>query len=197
MPRPRRKPFWRWSPLPWVVLFLLMAVTSPLYDLRAIGWYVAGIVVTVLYAAAVLIGVAIAGRRRGPNFTAEGRLKRLEGLELVEAPAVGNPTTVAEVHRRQLAISAAVARGSEGLRALLVPDAGSWWGLRSDVAVYLLSGPRFYQVGRLSDHAQGGWQSMLDELRAAGRYAVVPAEVRGAERSFTVDVRLEGLRVAA
>jgi hypothetical protein len=196
MPRPRRKPFWRWSPLPWVVLFLLMAATSPLYDLHALGLYLVGIVVTVLYAAALLIGLAVAARRRGPNFTAERRLKRLDGLELVESAAAGSPSTVAEVHRHQFAISAAVARGAEGLRALLVPDAGNWWSLRSDIAVYLLAGSRFYHAGRLSDHAQVGWQSVLDELRAAGRYAVVPAEVKGAERSFTIDVRLEGLRVA-
>lgn len=195
MPRPRRKPFLRWAPLPWVVLFLLMAATSPLYDLRAVGAYLAGVVVTVLYGAALVIGLAIAARRRGPNFTAEGQLKRLEGLELVELPGAGNPSTVADVHRHQFAISAASARGAHGLSALLVPDAGNWWSLRSDVAVYLLAGSRFYHVGRLNDRAQVGCQSTLDELRAAGRYAVVPVEVAGAERFFTIDVRLEGLRV--
>lgn len=197
MPRPRRKPFWRWAPLPWLVLFLLMAATSPLYDLQLVGAYVVGIVVTVLYGAVLIIALALAARRRGPNFTAEGQLKRLEGLELVESAGAGSPTTVADVHRHQYSISAAVARGTEGLRALLVPDAGSWLGLRSDVAVYLLAGGRFYHVGRLSDHAQVGWQGVLDELRASGRYAVVPAEVTGAERAFTVDVRLDGVRVDA
>lgn len=197
MPRPRRKPFWRWAPLPWLVLFLLMAATSPLYDLHAVGAYAAGIVVTIAYAVVLFIALAIGARRRGPNFTAEGQLKRLEGLELVESAGGGSPSTVADVHRHQYAISAAAARGAGGLRALLVPDAGTWWSLRSDVAVYLIAGDRFHHVGRLSDHAQVAWQSVLDELRAAGRYAVVPAEVAGVERSFTVDVRLDGLRVGA
>ena len=195
MPRPRRKPFWRWAPLPWLVLFLLMAATSPLYDLHAVGAYLVGIVVTVVYGIALVVALVIGARRRGPNFTAEGQLKRLEGLELVESAGTGSPSTVADVHRHQYAISAAAARGRHGMRALLVPDAGSWLGLRADVAVYLLAGDRFYHAGRLSDHAQVGWQSVLDELRAAGRYAVVPAEVAGAERALTVDVRLDGLRL--
>ncbi|AYG04516.1 hypothetical protein D7I44_13910 [Gryllotalpicola protaetiae] len=177
------------------MLFLLMAATSPLYDLHAIGAYVTGIVVTVVYGAALVVALVIGARRRGPNFTAEGQLKRLDGLELAESATAGGPSAVADVHRHQYAISAAAARGADGLRALLVPDAGSWLGLRSDVAVYLLTAGRFYHVGRLSDHAQVGWQGVLDELRAAGRYAVVPAEVTGVERAFKVDVRLEGLRV--
>jgi hypothetical protein len=194
MPRPRRKPFLRWAPLPWVALLLLMLVTGSLHDMGADAAYVAGIVVTVLFAAALVVGVVVSARRRGPNFTAEGHLATLEGLDLVEVPATGHPIAVADVRRHQIGIGAAIARTSGELRALLVPGAGNWWNLRCDVAVYLLSDDGFHHVGRLGDQAQVAWQSELDELGAEGRYAVVPAVVSGAERSFALDVRLEGLR---
>ena len=197
MPRPRRKPFLRWAPLPWVVLVLLMLATGSMHDMRADAAYVVGIVVTALFAIVLVIGTVVAARRRGPNFTAEGRLARLEGLDLVHAPVAGHPITVADVSRHQIAIGAALARSTQPPAALLVPDAGNWWNLRSDIAVYLLADDGFHHVGRLGDQAQVAWQSALDELRAAGRYAVVPAEVTGRERSFAVDVRLDGLKVAA
>jgi hypothetical protein len=196
MPRPRRKPFSRWAPLPWLVLVLLMLVTGTMHDLQAGAAYVAGIVVTAVFVIALVAGIASARRRRGPNFTAEGRLARIEGLELVTAPAAGHPITVAEAARHQIAIGAALARSSEPPLALLVPGAGNWWNLRSDVAVYLLAGERFYDVGRLGDQAQVAWQDALDELQAAGRYAMVPAEVSGEPRRFAVDVRLDGLKVS-
>jgi hypothetical protein len=197
MPRPRRKPFLRWAPLPWVVLVLLMLATGSLHDAGLEAWYVVGIVVTVLFAAALVIGLVVAARRRGPNFTAEGALARLEGLDLIEVPLSGHPITVAGVSRHQISIGAALARTTGAPRALLIPDAGNWWNLRSDIAVYLLADDGFHHVGRVGDQAQVAWQAELDALRTAGRYAVVPAEVTGAERSFAVDVRLEGLKVAA
>lgn len=195
MPRPRRKPFLRWAPLPWVVLLALMLVTGSLHDVHAEGWYLAGIVVTVLFVGALAVGMAAAARRHGPNFTAEGRLAKLEGLELLEVPAAGHPITVADVRRHQIEIGAALARTVQEPRALLVPGVGNWWNLRSDIAVYLLADDGFHHVGRLGDQAQLAWQAELDALRAESRYAVVPAVVTGVARSFAVDVRLEGLRV--
>ncbi|GAA4181116.1 hypothetical protein [Gryllotalpicola koreensis] len=195
MPRPRRKPFLRWAPLPWAVLLLLMLVTGSLHDVGAGAAYLAGIVVTIVFAIVVAAGMAAAARRRGPNFTAEGRLARIEGLDLVEVPAAGHPITVADVTRHQISIGAALARSAGAPRALVIPDVGNWWNLRSDIAVYLLADDGFHHVGRLGDQAQVAWQPVVDRLRAAGRFAVVPAEVKGAARSFTIDVRLEGLRV--
>lgn len=195
MPRPRRKQFWRWAPLPWIVLVALLLTTGTVQDLNAQALYAVMIVVTVLFAAALVTGLIAAARRRGPNFTAEGRLARLDGLDLVEVPAAGHPITVYGVERHQISIEAALARGSHTPRALLVPDAGSWWGLRADIAVYLLTTKGFHYVGRLGDRAQLSWQAALDELRSAGRFAVVPAEIKGTRRPYAVDVRLEGLRV--
>jgi hypothetical protein len=193
MPRPRHKPFWRWTPLPWLVLIALMLATGTMHDLDAEGPYAAMIVVSVLFAIGFAIGLIVAARRRGPNFTAEGRLARLEGLDLVAVPAAGHPITVFDVSRHQISIEAALAHGSRTPQALLVPDAGNWWNLRADIAVYLLAENGFHLVGRLGDRAQVSWQARLDELRADGRYAVVPAEVTGAQRPYAVDVRLEGL----
>ncbi|GAA4164434.1 hypothetical protein GCM10022286_26160 [Gryllotalpicola daejeonensis] len=194
MPRPRRKPFLRWAPLPWLVLVLLMLVTGSLHDIGADALYVVGIVVTVLFVVALIIGITVAARRRGPNFTAEGHLARLEGLELIEAPAAGHPITVADVRRHQISIGAALARSTREPRAILVPDVGNWWNRRSDIGVYLLSDHDFHHVGRIGDQAQVAWQRELDELRAQGRFAVVPAVVTGVAPKFAVDVRLEGLR---
>ncbi|MFC4243096.1 hypothetical protein ACFOYW_06900 [Gryllotalpicola reticulitermitis] len=192
MPRPRRKPFWRWTPLPWLVLVALMLVAGSMHDLRRDGLYLAFTILTVVFVVAFAIALFAASRRRGPNFTAEGRLLRLDGLELVEVPAAGHPLTVYGVERHQTSIEAARAHTSGELRALLISDAGSWWGLRSDIAVYLLSGVGFHLIGRLGDQAQVSWQHLFDEWRAAGRFLVVPAEVAGTTRHLTVDVRLEG-----
>jgi hypothetical protein len=172
-----------------------MLVTGSLHDIGAGAAYFAGIVVTIVFAIVVAAGMTAAARRRGPNFTAEGRLARLEGLDLVEVPAAGHPITVADVGRHQIGIGAALARTAGTPRALLVPDAGNWWNLRSDIAVYLLADDGFHHVGRLGDQAQVSWQPLIDALRAAGRFVVVPAEVKGTARSFVIDVRLEGLRV--
>lgn len=195
MPRPRRKPFLRWAPLPWVVLLLLMLVTGSLHDMGLTAAYVSMCVITFFGWIAVIASLIVAGRRRG-NFNAEGLPVSLEGLDLVEAPAVGHPITVADVRRHQIEIGAAVARTTGEPRALLVTDAGTWWNLRSDIAVYLLSDEHFYRAGRIGDQAQVAWQRELDELRAQGRFAVVPATVTGAAPKFAVDVRLEGLRAA-
>jgi hypothetical protein len=196
MPRPRRKPFWRWTPLPWLVLLALMLATGTMGDLRLTVAYAMGIGVTVLLAAALAIGLVVSARRRSPNFTAEGRLARLEGLELVHAPATGLPNRLADVDRHKTSIDAALARSSAPPAALLIPDAGSWWNLRLDVAVYLIADNGFHHVGRLSDRAQVAWQGTLDALRAAGRYAVVPATVTGVERRYIVEVSLDGLKAA-
>ncbi|HEY0249736.1 MAG TPA: hypothetical protein VGC45_15905 [Gryllotalpicola sp.] len=194
MPRPRRKPFWRWAPLPWVALLLLMLVTGSLQDLGYAAVYVVGIVVTVLFAAGLVVGLIAAARRRGANFTAEGRLLRLEGLEFTTAPRAGHPITVQDTRRHQFSIELALARGAAPVSALLVPDCGNWWSLRADVGVYLLTDGGFHFAGRLGDQAQVSWQGLLDGLRAAGRYAVVPAEVVNASRPYAIDVRLEGLK---
>jgi len=197
MPRPRRKPFLRWAPLPWLVLVLLMLATGSLHDVGADGAYLVGLVVTALFAAAFVVALTAAARRRSPNFTAEGGLKSLEGLELVRPPAAGHPIGVADVARHRIAVGAALARSSAPPPALLVPGAGNWWNLRCDVAVYLLADDGFHHVGRLPDQAQLAWQSALDALRAAGRYAVVPATITGDERSYAVDLQLEGLKEVA
>lgn len=192
MPRPRRKPFWRWTPLPWLVLVVLMLGAGSMHDLDLEAPYLVLTILTVVFGVAFLASLFLVSRRRGRNFTAEGRLLRLDGLELVEVPAAGNPITVHGVERHQIAIEAARAQARGAIRALLVPDTGNWWNLRSDIAVYLLSGAGFHLVGRLGDQAQVSWQRFFDDLRAKGRFLVVPADVKGTQRPFTVDVRLEG-----
>ncbi|WP_022881778.1 hypothetical protein [Gryllotalpicola ginsengisoli] len=195
MPRPRRKPFWRWTPLPWVVVVLLMLATGTAQDVGAASAFRVLLAVTIAAAVASAIYVATDARRRGPQFTAEGQLRSLEGLELVPVAGTGHPITVADARRDQHGIEAARARGGERLPAVLVPDAGNWWNLRSDIAVYLVVDGVAYRAGRLGDQAQVAWQQRLDELKASGRYAVVEAEIVGTARPFAVDVRLEGARV--
>ena len=169
-----------------------MLAAGSLHDLRFEGPYLVLTILTVLFAAAFVISLVVASRRRGTNFTAEGRLLRLEGLEVVEVPAAGHPITVYGVERHQTSIEAARAHTTGPLRALIVPDVGNWWGLRCDIAVYLLSNVGFHLIGRLGDQAQVSWQAFFDEWRAAGRFLVVPAELTGDERHRKVDVRLEG-----
>ena len=179
---------------------ILAFATGSLYDLRLEGLYVVLAVLTVAFAIAVVVWAVALVRRHGPNFTPEGQLRQVEGLQLVEVQAAGHPLTVYGVERYQGAIAAAQAVTRGDFRALVVPEVGTAWSLRSDVAVYLLAGDRFYRVGRLGEQAQVAWQPVLDELRAAGRYLVAPAEVigsgpHGLERPFKVDVRLEGALV--
>lgn len=197
MPRPRRKPFWRWTPLPWLIFVILVFATASFHDLRLEAPYLVLTVLTIVFAVAFVVSIVVVQRQSGPNFTAEGRLRRLEGLELIEVPAAGHPLTVYGVERHQGSIAAAQAVTRGDPRALVVPDVGDAWSLRSDIAIYLISGSRFYLIGRLGEQAQVSWQHAFDELRAAGRYIVAPAEVigsgpHGLDRPFKVDVRLEG-----
>lgn len=175
------------------MLVLLLLLTGSLYDARFHAAYIAMIAVSALYVLGFVVGLVVAARRRGANFTAEGRLRSLAGLDLVAVPAAGHPITVQDARRKQTAIEATLAHGSRTPRAVLVPGVGNGFSLRDDIAVYLLSGTGFHHVGRLGDQAQVALQPAFDALTRQGRYAVVDAEVTGAARPYGVDVRLEGI----
>lgn len=172
---------------------LLLLGTGSLHDAQLDTAYAAMIVISAVYFVAFIVGLVVAARRRGPNFTAEGRLKTVDGLELVEIPAVGHPITVQDVRRRQTAIEAALAHGSRTPRAVLVPGVGNGFSLRDDIAVYLLSDNGFHHVGRLGDRAQVAMQGAFDALAAQRRFVVVDAVVTGEARPYGVDVRLDGI----
>lgn len=195
MPIPRRKPFWRWAPLPYLVLILLMLATGTMQDARLRPAF--DVLFWVTLAAAIAVAVwFLAGVVRGPrNPDASGMLRSLDGLVLLEAaPSDAHPVAVVETRRRQHAIDAALAFGDARTRAILVPHASSWWGLRYRTAVHLVAGERVWHAGELHHGASERWDAPLEALRVRrGAFVTVPAVIEDAARPFAVDLDLGGL----
>ena len=194
MPRPTRKPVWRWAPLPYLLLILLMLVTGTLEDAGATDAFRVMLVVTIV-AAVVLVAWFVAGVVRGPiNPDHAGVIRRLDGLELDDFASSGTPPVPVVSQRRQHGVDAARAFGGEHVRAILVPRATSWWGLQHRVTVQLIAGERVFDGGFLNDQAAVTWDAPLAELRAHGRFAVVPAVIDDSSRPFRVTLDLGGLQ---
>lgn len=200
MGRPLRKPFWRWEPLPYLVLVLLLLFTGSVRADAAPAVFWPALAVTVAAAIAFVVLLIGQARRGRPNPDSSGDLYTLDGLAVVDVPASADrPVPVVEVNRHQAAIDAsqAWAGADRAQTAVLVPGASRWLGLRLRVSVQLVSEhagvPRIHHAGFLPEQAAEKWQQELAALRRAGVYLRVPAIVVGSGRPFTVQLDLGGL----
>jgi len=197
MPRPRRKPFWRWEPLPYLIVLVLLLITGSLRPetMPVAFWISATVTVAVILVFAALL--VIQSRRPAPNPDASGDLSTLQGLALVDsAPSIDPRVPVADTGRHQAAIDASQARAAAAggpVTAVLVPDASRWLALRLRVSVQLVADSRIQHGGFLPERAGERWQQELASLRERGVYLRVPAAVLGTARPFTVELDLGGL----
>lgn len=197
MPEPRRKSFWRWEPLPYLAVLILLVFAGAVRPNAApvLFWIVAPVTVVVVVAFVVMLIVQV--RRPKPNPDASGDLATLDGLTVIAAaPTDGPRVPVDDVRRHQSAIEAAEAFATSAGRpveAVLVPGATRWLALRLRVSVQLVGGTHISHGGFLPERAADRWQGELTRLRDGGIYLRVPVVVRGAPRSFTVEVDLGGL----
>lgn len=200
MSRPHRKTFWRWEPLPYLIVLILVLFTASVRPSAApvLFWIAAPITVVVVVAFIAML--IVQARRPKSNPNASGDLSTLDGLTLVPAaPPDGPRVPVDDVRRHQAAIEAAEAfsaGGSEPVTAVLVPGATRWLGLRLRVGVQLVAGARIFHGGFLPQQAADRWQDDLARLRERGVYLRVPVTLRGGKRTYTVDLDLGGLSEA-
>ncbi|GAB3807836.1 hypothetical protein GCM10028798_33000 [Humibacter antri] len=173
-----RKPLWRWDPAPYVLLLILLIVTSSIPPLGAPVLYWALVAITALVALVlvVLLVAQLARGRRNPD--AAGILSSLDGLELVRLAASAAPATpVVETRRHQGALESVLARVGENPEAVLVPDATRWLGLRIRIAVHLVAGGRVHHVGFLPDRSTQRYNAGLRALAARHLYVCAPSTV--------------------
>ena len=185
MPRTLRKPLWRWEPAPYVLVVVLVVVTSALQprDVPVLYWTFFALT---LASVVLLVAAIIASARRRARAPWTGILRSLDGMRLIEVdPSGGLPTPVVDTHRHQSAIGAAASWGSATLLAVLIPDATRWLGLRIRVAVHLVADGHVYHVGFLPDQATVRFNDRLRMLAAADRFALVPVALAGVPRSAT------------
>jgi hypothetical protein len=191
----RRKSLWRWQPFPFIVLFAAAVVASAIPPTRAPVAFGIAIGVLVLVAVVVLLGLLVEGVRRRVGPDADGNLRSLDGLRIVEAAGSDSPPTpVVESLRHQSAIDAADAFGGARMRAVLVPGASRWLGITLRVGVQLVAGERVYHVGFLEERTGAGWMELLMPLRDRGAYVSVPATISMDRRPFQVTLDLGGVR---
>jgi hypothetical protein len=179
------------------VLFVLAIVagsippgTAPVAFAIALGVFI------VVGAAAIVWMLVVAARGRG-NPDADGNLRSLDGLVLVDSPqSAAHRTPVYDVGRHQSAIEAALAFGDATPRAVLVPGASRLLGLTLRVGVELVVGDRVFHVGFLEERTGVVWSEALVPLRHAGRYVSAPARIRGDGRPYAVDLDLGGVHGA-
>jgi len=173
-----RKPLWRWDPAPYVLLLILLIVTSsiPPRGAPVLYWVLVVITAVVALILLVMLVVQLARGRRNPD--SAGILSALDGLELVPLDPTSTPATpVMETGRHQGALESVLARTGSNPDAVLVPDATRWLGLRIRIAVHLVADDRVYHVGFLPDRATGRYNTGLRALAAQRRYVRAPAEL--------------------
>lgn len=195
MPARRAKPLTRWEPLPFLVLAVLLLLTTLVRPdappvlflgfmaliLAALGWLAASLVRS--------------ARRENPDQW--GDLSSLEGIEVVDAPRrpreVRTVVPVDDTPRHQSAIELARLHGGVEQAAVLVPRASRWLSRRYRVGVQLVGGDRPRHAGFLGRATEDRWVEPLDALREQGRYVRVPALITGAGRPYGVELDLSGL----
>ncbi|MCD2443809.1 hypothetical protein LQ757_16130 [Agromyces sp. SYSU K20354] len=197
MPAPRSKSLFAWEPSPFIVVGVLLLVTSIVRP-DAPPW-VLWPFVAVLVAAVVWLVVSLM-RGRGTNPDQWGDLATLEGLELVDALRVERGVRavapVADVHRHQPAIELALLHGGTEQPAVLVPRARRWLSRRYRVGVQLVGDSHPRHAGFLEEAAEGPWRDALDAMRQRDRYVRVPALIVGTARPYKVELDLSGLEHA-
>jgi hypothetical protein len=216
-----RKPLWRWDPGPYALLLLLVLVTASIEPRYLPVAFAVSLTLTI--AAAVLLVVALVAevRRRAQGPAASSVLREVGHFDLIEIPSSGGPPTrLVDTYRHRSAIEAAQAKSAQSTtaqsttaqsttaqstktvecRAMLVPDATRWYGLRLRVAVHVVADARAYHVGYLPERATERYNDGLAGLARRGRHVVVPAviavtELRksGGAKRHAIDVDLGGL----
>jgi len=197
MSRPRRKSFWRWEPLPYLIIVVLLLITGTLRpDAMPVAFWIVA-VVTVAVIVAFAVQLIVEARRPAPNPDSSGDLSTLDGLTLLDAaPTSDRPVAVVDDHRHQSALDATQARAAatgDAIMAVLVPGASRWLAFRLRVSVQLTVGAHIHHAGFLPDAETERWQDELALLREHGVYVRVPAAVMGATRPFAATVDLGGL----
>ncbi|WP_234661450.1 hypothetical protein [Agromyces marinus] len=198
MSAPRYVPVLHWEPLPYLVIVFLLVLTGAIRPEHG-GWYV-----LLLFAIALTAGwgvIAFMRERRTRNPDPMGGLTGLDGLAIVDAPALAASVRavvpVADTHRHQSAIEIARVHGGPDLHAVLVPRARRWLSPRYRVGVQLIAAgtgdARPRHAGFLREDADARWRDRLDALRVDGRYVRVPARITGAAQPRGVELDVSGL----
>ncbi|GAA1802093.1 hypothetical protein [Agromyces neolithicus] len=199
MPAPRSKPLFAWEPFPFIVVGVLLLVTSIVRP-DAPPW-VLWPFVGVLVVAVAWLAVSLMRGGRSTNPDQWGDLKTVEGLEFVDAVhmerGVRAVAPVADVRRHQPSIELALLFGGAKQPAVLVPRASRWLSRRYRIGVQLVGADHPRHAGFLEEAADVRWRDGLDALRQEqGRYVRVPALIVGTARPFTVELDLSGLEEA-
>jgi hypothetical protein len=195
MPAPRSKPFLAWEPLPFLVLFVLVVIVS-LARPDTAPWAFWPVLVVVIVAAVWLVNSMVrSGRAANPDRW--GELSSLEGVDLVDAPAVDRAVRsvvpVVDTARHQPAIELARLFGGTEQPAVLVPRSSRWMSRRYRIGVALVGGDRPRHAGFLGGAADDRWRDLLDAEREHGRYLRVPALIVGDTKPYSVELDLSGL----
>ncbi|GAB3386193.1 hypothetical protein GCM10027568_04190 [Humibacter soli] len=194
MNRTLRRPLWRWEPGPYLLVLILIVITSAIRpELFPVAyWIFFSITVVAIAGLVVVIVVSFARRSRNPD--SAGILRSLEGIELVSVPKTDDPPTpVLIMKRHQQAIDAALSWKGTVTHAVLIPDATRWLGRRIRIAVHLVAEDRPYHVGFLPDLSTERYNEALKVESGSGRYALVTARVMGEPGRRKVDLSLGGL----
>ena len=195
MPARRSKPITRWEPAPFLVLVVLLLLTTFVRpDAPPVLFW--GLIVLIVAALGWLV-VSLVRSARRENPDQWGDLATLEGLEIVDAPrrssAVRAVVPVDDTLRHQPAIELARLHGGAEQAAVLVPRASRWLSRRYRIGVQLVGGDRPRHAGFLGRASEDRWVELLDGLREHGRFVRVPALITGAARPYGVDLDLSGL----
>ena len=198
MPAPRSKPLFAWEPFPFIVVGVLLLVTSIVRP-EAPPW-VLWPFVGVLVAAIAWLAVSLMRGGRAANPDQWGDLRTVDGLEIVDAlhveRGVRAVAPVADAHRHQPSIELAMLHGGAEQPAVLVPRASRWLSRRYRIGVQLVGGDHPRHAGFLEEAADVRWRDALDALRQRGSYVRVPALIVGTARPFKVELDLSGLEAA-
>jgi hypothetical protein len=198
MPAPRSKPLFAWEPFPFIVVSVLLLVTSIVRP-EAPPW-VLWPFVGVLVVAVAWLAVSLMRGGRTANPDQWGDLRTVEGLEIVDAPHVERGVRavapVADARRHQPSIELAMLHGGAEQPAVLVPRASRWLSRRYRIGVQLVGGDHPRHAGFLEEAADARWRDALDALRQRGSYVQVPALIVGTARPFKVELDLSGLEAA-
>jgi hypothetical protein len=189
------KPIWRWEAFLFAMV-LILAMAASLVS-RA-EWPVAG---PILAIALLVLAIVLAVLLVLPLFLPSGRdsentRKSLEGVELVPVEAT-KTVRVVESERRQTSIDAARAKSTNGVTAVLTPDASRWLGRELRVAVDLIGGDgALHRAGFVPRELDAELDTELQPLAKRRAALVVPVAINGDSRPFTVDIGLGPIRRA-
>jgi hypothetical protein len=190
-------PLARWEPLPYLVLVVLLVLTS--FVRPSVPWAFWPLVGLIVAAIAWLVLLTLSERRRR-NPDPLGDLTSLDGLRIVDAhPVPGEVRSVVpvgDVERHQPAIDLARIHAGAEQHAVLVPRARRWLSRRYRVGVQLVGDPRPRHAGFLRPDADARWRDGLDAAHEQGVFLRVPARITGATRPHGVELDLTGLDAA-